>query len=114
MKVCFPQPIKSAIDRNIAAEVGEDPSVLALQSVGAALIGFMAAIGWWDTSNKRRLLDNVTQVAEVEALRVLAEPITALLTLPIAFVSVAYWELGWLTYPLFAFLLKRSRWFARS
>jgi hypothetical protein len=90
--------------------------VLALQSVAAALIGLMAAIGWWYASNKRRLLDGLIEDAEVDALRlrVLAEPMTALLTIPLAFVSATYWELGWLSYPLFALLLKRSRWFAGS
>jgi hypothetical protein len=40
--------------------------------------------------------------------QVLAEPLTAILTVGLAFVSPLLWELGWLTYPLFAVILQRA------
>jgi uncharacterized membrane protein len=86
---------------------------LAMQSSAAALIGIAAAIGWWYASYDGRLLAPNVDPADVDALRlrVLAEPMTALLTLGLAFVDATLWELGWLTYPLFARLLKRTRFF---
>jgi hypothetical protein len=56
-------------------------------------------------------LGNLVRTAgEIRALRlrVLAEPLTAVLTLTLAFVDPLLWELGWLTYPLFAMLLRRA------
>jgi hypothetical protein len=93
-----------------------DPKVLALQSTGAAFIGIFAALGWRYASRDRRLLNDTIDDKGVKALhlRVLAEPLTALLTLPLAFVSAISWELGWLAYPLLAYLLNRSHWFQRG
>jgi hypothetical protein len=41
-------------------------------------------------------------------LRVLAEPLTALLTLALAYVSAVAWELGWFAYPLIAAILRKA------
>ena len=43
-----------------------------------------------------------------DGLRVLAEPMTAVLTLALAFVSATAWEIGWLMYPLIARALRRA------
>ncbi len=95
---------------SLSIQVGNDPLVLAAQSVAAALLGFVAAGAWWYASHKRRLLTDESDDNEVAALRlrVLAEPLTAVLTLALAFVSALAWELGWLAYPLIAFALRRS------
>ena len=39
----------------------------------------------------------------------MAEPITAMITIPIAFVGPVFWEISWLSYLLVASLLKRRR-----
>jgi hypothetical protein len=39
---------------------------------------------------------------------VLAEPLTALLTLALAYVSAVAWELGWFAYPLIAAMLRKT------
>jgi uncharacterized membrane protein len=95
---------------SLSIQVGNDPLVLAAQSVAAALLGFVAAGAWWYASHKRRLLTDESDDNEVAALRlrVLAEPLTAVLTLALAFVSALAWELGWLAYPLIAFALRHS------
>jgi uncharacterized membrane protein len=95
---------------SLGISVGNEPLILAVQSIAAALVGFAAAAAWWYASYKRRLLTPDIGDEEVAALRlrVLAEPLTALLTLALAFVSATAWELGWLAYPLMAALLRKT------
>lgn len=86
------------------------PPVLVVQSLAAALVGFLSASAWWYASKDKHLLSPDVSDAEIGALRlrVLAEPLTAVLTFGLAFVSPFLWELGWLAYPLFAWLLRRA------
>jgi uncharacterized membrane protein len=95
---------------SLGIEFGSDPLVLAAQSISAALVGFAAAAAWWYASYDRCLLTPEINDDEVAALRlrVLAEPLTALLTLALAFVSAVAWEIGWLAYPLIAALLRKA------
>jgi uncharacterized membrane protein len=90
-------------------DIGNEPLILAMQSIAAALIGFTAAGAWWYASYRRRLLTDEADDSDVSALRlrVLAEPLTAILTIGLAFVDPMLWELGWLTFPLFVFILQR-------
>jgi uncharacterized membrane protein len=91
-------------------DIGNEPAILAMQSIAAALVGLAAAGAWWYASYRRRLLTNDADDSDVSALRlrVLAEPLTAILTIGLAFVSPLLWELGWLAYPLFVVILKRA------
>ncbi len=91
-------------------DIGDEPLILAMQSIAATLVGLTAAGAWWYASYRNRLLTDDADDSDVSALqlRVLAEPMTALLTVGLAFVSPLLWELGWLTYPLFVILLKRA------
>jgi hypothetical protein len=41
--------------------------------------------------------------------RVMAEPITAIITLPCAFVGPIIWEISWFSYPLVVWLVRRRR-----
>jgi uncharacterized membrane protein len=95
---------------SLGIDVGTAPLVLAAQSVSAALVGFAAAAAWWYASYNRRLLTPEIDHNEVAALRlrVLAEPLTAVLTLALAFVSATAWEIGWLAYPLIAAFLRKT------
>jgi uncharacterized membrane protein len=95
---------------SLGISVGNEPVVLAAQSIAAALVGFAAAAAWYYASYKQRLLTPEIGDAEVAALRlrVLAEPLTALLTLALAFVSATAWEIGWLAYPLIAAMLRKT------
>jgi uncharacterized membrane protein len=95
---------------SLGIEFGNAPLVLAAQSISAALVGFAAAAAWWYASYNRRLLTLEVSDDEVAALRlrVLAEPLTALLTLALAFVSAMAWEIGWLAYPLIAAMLRKA------
>jgi uncharacterized membrane protein len=95
---------------SLGIEIGNEPLVLAAQSITAALVGFAAAAAWWYASYNRRLLTPEIDHDEITALRlrVLAEPLTAVLTLALAFVSATAWEIGWLAYPLIATLLRKA------
>jgi uncharacterized membrane protein len=95
---------------SLGMEVGTEPLVLAAQSITAALVGFAAAAAWWYASYNRRLLTPEIDHDEVAALqlRVLAEPLTAVLTLALAFVSATAWEISWLAYPLIAAMLRKA------
>ncbi|MGK7875925.1 MAG: TMEM175 family protein [Xenococcaceae cyanobacterium] len=105
-----------------AIRIGTDPnlegkaSVLALQSIAAALIGLTTVASWWYASKNRRLLSaEITQMdARTLQVNFLAEPITALITLPCSLLGVTVWSVAWLVYPLVAWLLERWRGPAKS
>jgi uncharacterized membrane protein len=95
----------------IGVEMEPSAGTRLLESAAAALMGFIAAWGWAYATKNRRLLQD--DVSDEDALatrdRILAEPITALVTIPFAFLGPWLWEAAWLTYPLFVRLLKRRR-----
>ena len=89
--------------------VGSTVTAMVAQSASAALVGFLAAAAWWYASHNRQLLDLELSDAEALALRlrVLAEPLTAVFTIIVAFIGPWLWELSWFAYPLFAYVLRR-------
>ena len=95
----------------IGVELTPSAGTRTLESAAAALMGFVAAWGWSYAIKNRRLICD--DVSDEDALatrdRILAEPITALVTIPFAFIGPWLWEATWLTYPLFVNLLKRRR-----
>ena len=54
---------------SLGISVGNEPLILAVQSIAAALVGFAAAAAWWYASYKRRLLTPDIGDEEVAALR---------------------------------------------
>jgi uncharacterized membrane protein len=95
----------------ISIDLGASPGTRALESAAAALVGIAAGWGWSYAIKDRRLLH--ADVSDEDALemrdRILAEPITALVTIPFAFIGPWLWEAAWLTYPLTIKVLKRRR-----
>lgn len=85
-------------------------SVLAIQSSVFAIMGLLSVAGWWYASKDRRLLSEDVTDDDVQATRrmILPEPITALITLPCAAMSVTAWNLAWLSLPLVTFFVRRS------
>jgi len=80
------------------------------ESIAVALIGIAAGVAWWWARRRglvRRGLSKDDMLAvQTEAF---AEPMTALVTLPFAFVGEAAWNLAWLAYiPISAYLKRRG------
>jgi len=89
-----------------------DEVALALQSLTLLLAGILGFFAWAYAIRDGRLLADYAKEDEVAALlvRSLAEPLTALITLPLAFVSATLWELAWLIYiPLAWYLGRKDR-----
>jgi uncharacterized membrane protein len=82
---------------------------LAMQSISAALVGFAAVAAWWYASTRRRLLSADTDDATIReiTINILAEPVTALITLPFVSFGPDIWGASWLAYPLVSYLLKK-------
>ncbi len=87
------------------------PATRVCESMAAAMMGVAASIGFSHAIRKRRLLHPDVSDNEAMALsnRILAEPITAIITVPFAFLGAVWWELAWLTYPLVVMAVRRKR-----
>ena len=92
-------------------ELGPSAGTRALESVSAALVGIAGGWSWaYAVKNHRLLLPEVTEQYAYDLRgRILAEPITAIITLPCAFIGPIFWEISWFSYPLVVWLVKRRR-----
>ena len=93
----------------VSAEVAA-PSRRAGESVAVALIGIAAGAAWWWARRKGMVREDITKEemlgVQIEAF---TEPLTALATLPFAYVGELAWNLSWLAYiPIAAFLRRRG------
>ncbi len=95
----------------LGIELGSSAGTRAFESIAAALVGIAGGWGWsYAIKNHRLLLPEVTEVyARQLRDRILAEPITAAITIPIAFVGPIFWEISWLIYPLVVLLVRGRR-----
>jgi uncharacterized membrane protein len=89
--------------------LGASPGARAFESITAALLGISGGWAWQYAIKNRRLLrpDVTDDEARALAHRITAEPMTALVTIPLAYVGPIVWELSWLSYPLWVALLRR-------
>jgi uncharacterized membrane protein len=96
-----------SIGAGLQFEAAADARVF--ESGTTALVGITAYLGWWYAWRRGRLLAAGMAQADAAAVarRNLAEPLTALLTVPFAFVGPTAWELSWLLYPLIQRLFTR-------
>lgn len=78
----------------------------ALQSLFLAIAGFIGILGWC-YANKHGLVSNLYSVTDKRKVlkNSLVEPITALSMIPIAFIGIRAWTLGWIIVPLFVLTL---------
>lgn len=93
----------------IGAEV-EGVSSRAGESFAVAMIGLPLAVGWWHAERKGLIRQGLSDEEKMgEFVESFTEPVTALITLPFAFVDELYWNLAWLSYIPVSFLLKRRQ-----
>lgn len=79
------------------------------ESVAALLVGVPSYLGWRHAKRKAKLIssDLSSEDADAISVRILAEPITAAITIPFAIFTPLLWEAAWFTYPLVARVLRR-------
>jgi uncharacterized membrane protein len=93
----------------IAGDVAA-PSRRAGESVAVVLIGLSAAGAWRWACFKDLVRDGISDSDRLKAqIEAFSEPLTALITLPFAYVGEWSWNLAWLSYiPIAVFLRKRG------
>jgi hypothetical protein len=94
----------------ISAELA-GPSRRAGESVAVALIGIAAGLAWWRARREGLVRKGVSKQDMLDAqIEAFSEPLTALLTLPFAYVGELWWNLAWFLYiPVAALLRRRGR-----
>jgi len=84
------------------------PSRRAGESIAVALIGLAAGGAWWYARRKGLVREGISKkemlTVQIEAF---AEPLSALVTLPFAFVGELAWNLAWFAYIPIAAVLRR-------
>ena len=80
-----------------------------LESFASFLLAISAYLGWYYAYRKGNLVSDDIPVEKSEEIlkKNLAEPITALLTIPFAFVGPIAWELSWFLYPFIRWAFHR-------
>lgn len=72
-----------------------------LESITAMLVGITSYLGWRHAIKKNLNSMTLSDPDSREiSFRILAEPITAAITIPFAFQTPILWELAWFVYPL--------------
>lgn len=92
------------------AEFFDSPATRFMQSMALAGVGFAGFLGFRYAAKDRRLLSDNVSGEDADALKisVLPEPVTALLTIPLAYVGPWAWEIGWLVMlPIGSWLRRR-------
>lgn len=87
-----------------------DAGTRLMESVMATLLGGFSLLGWRHAINKGKLVSDDVSEQEKQTIssRILAEPMTAAITIPFALYTPWLWEASWLFYPVFLFLLKHK------
>jgi len=99
------------VSLRLGIDLGASNFTRAFESLAAALVGIAGGWSWaYAIKDHRLLLPEVTGPYAYRLRdRILAEPITALITIPVAFVGPILWELSWLTYPLVVWVVRGRR-----
>jgi uncharacterized membrane protein len=93
----------------VSAEIAA-PSRRAGESIAVALIGLAAGAAWWWARKKGLTREGLSKEEMLGVqLEAFAEPLSALVTLPFAYVGELAWNLAWFAYiPIAAFLRRRD------
>ena len=98
-------------NRDWGAQLGYSPADLdAVNRAAVALVGIFAGLAWWRARKEDLVRSDVTDSDRLDVqIEAYAEPLTALVTLPLAYVGELWWNLAWLTYiPISALLRRRG------
>ena len=81
------------------------------ESLTAMLVGVPAYLAWRHAKRNAKLISPSLSKEDADAIsiRILAEPITAALTIPFAFFTPLLWELAWFTYPVISRVLRKRK-----
>ncbi len=93
----------------LSEEFAHPRALLAAQSAALALVGAFGILTLAYAAGRGGLVQEDVGPSELRTLRfsLLPEPLTALVTLPVAFFGVDAWSLAWLSYPLLALAVNR-------
>jgi len=91
--------------------IGSGADSFALESSMAMMVGIMSLLAWHYAMHRGNLLDSELSAKDAVHIRQknLAEPVTAAITIPFAFVGPLAWELSWLLYPLIKYFYSRIK-----
>lgn len=83
----------------------------AFESVMAMMVGIMSLVGWHYAMHKGEMLDPELSAEEAKHIRQknMAEPVTAVITIPFAFIGPVAWELSWFLYPVIKYFYSRVK-----
>ena len=88
----------------LGVELGGSLGTRLVESCAAAAVGLTALSAWNYARKGHRLLRPEVSAEEAQAIakRIVAEPATAVATIPMAFLGAIFWELTWFLYPVLA------------
>lgn len=91
--------------------IGSGADSFALESSMAMMVGIMSLLAWHYAMHRGNLLDSELSAKDAVHIRQknMAEPVTAAITIPFAFVGPLAWELSWLLYPLIKYFYSRIK-----
>lgn len=91
--------------------IGSGADSSALESIMAMMVGLMSLLSWHYAMHKGNLLDPELSTEDAVHIRQknMAEPVTAAITIPFAFVGPLAWELSWFLYPFIKYLYSRVK-----
>ena len=99
------------LSSRLSIDLGSTHVTRMFESIAVLLVGITGGWGWsYAIKNHRLLLPEVTEEYALQLRdRYLAEPLTAIITIPFVFVGATPWEISWMSYPLVVRLVRRRR-----
>ena len=93
----------------VVTEPGQGSRVF--ESLAAGAVGLASYLGWRYAAKNRRLIHDDVPNEDVESnsKRFRAEPITAFITIPFAFMGPWLWEISWFLYPIIVAIAKKRK-----
>ena len=88
-----------------------DAGARLMESSMAMLLGGFSLLGWRHAANKGNLVSNDLRENDKQDIssRILAEPLTAAITIPFALYTPWLWEVSWLFYPVAVYFFRRNK-----